>query len=153
MPLIKSRLSPEQLRQGVQPDARPVAVGETDLRAILRNLTATATATAAEVLAPEQLAVGVSGGISVLIHGIRLILEARRTFVCVRLDMSNGYNACSRSVLLRRLSEQGPGFDRSAFNPRLPPCRDGVCVGWGAGATGQREVEGRGGAFWYEVPH
>ena len=105
MPLVKSRLSPEQLRQGVQPDARPVAVGETDLRAILRNLTDTATAAAAEVLAPEQLAVGVSGGISVLIHGIRLILEARRTFVCVRLDMSNGYNACSRSVLLRRLSE------------------------------------------------
>jgi len=105
MPLIKSRLSPEQLRQGEQPDARPVAVGETDLRAILRNLTDSATAAAAEVLAPEQLAVGVSGGISVLIHGIRLILEVRRTFVCVRLDMSNGYNACSRSVLLRRLSE------------------------------------------------
>ena len=105
MPLVKSRLSPEQLRQGVQPDARPVAVGETDLRAILRNLTDTATAAAAEVLAPEQLAVGVSGGISVLIHGIRLILEVKHTFVCVRLDMSNGYNACSRSVLLRRLSE------------------------------------------------
>ena len=34
----------------------------------------------------RQLAVGVSGGISVLIHGIRLILEARRTFVCVRLS-------------------------------------------------------------------
>ena len=67
----------------------------------------TAAAAAAEVLAPEQLAVGVSGGISVLIHGIRLILEAWRTFVCVRLDMSNGYNACSRSVLLRRLSVQG----------------------------------------------
>ena len=51
MPLIKSRLSPEQLRQGAQPDARPVAVGETDLRAILRNLTDSATAAAAEVLA------------------------------------------------------------------------------------------------------
>ena len=48
----------------MQPDARPVAVGETDLRAILRNLTDSATAAAAEVLVPEQLAVGVSGGIS-----------------------------------------------------------------------------------------
>jgi hypothetical protein len=46
----------------------------------LRNLTDTATAAAAEVLAPEQLAVGVSGGISVLIHGIRLILEALISF-------------------------------------------------------------------------
>ena len=88
MPLIKSRLSPEQLRQGAQPDARPVAVGETDLRAILRNLTDSATAAAAEVLAPEQLAVGVSGGISVLIHGIRLILEVQRTFVCVRVALT-----------------------------------------------------------------
>jgi hypothetical protein len=41
----------------VQPDARPVAAEETDLRAILRNLTDTAPAAAAEVLAPEQLAV------------------------------------------------------------------------------------------------
>ena len=50
-------LSPKQLRQGVQPDARPVAVEETDLLAILRNLTDTVPAAAAEVLAPEQLAV------------------------------------------------------------------------------------------------
>ena len=78
MPLVKSRLSPEQLRQGAEPDARPIAIGETDLRAILRNITDAAASSAAEVLAPEQLAVGVSGGISVLIHGIRLVLEAVR---------------------------------------------------------------------------
>ena len=105
MPLVKSRLSPEQLRQGAEPDARPIAIGETDLRAILRNITDAAASSAAEVLAPEQLAVGVSGGISVFIHGIRLVLELHNTFVVVRLDMSNGFNACSRSVLLRRLSE------------------------------------------------
>jgi hypothetical protein len=38
----------------------------------------------------------------------------------------------------------------------------GARMGWGEGmvcgggvepAPGQREVEGRGGAFWYEVPH
>ena len=27
------------------------------------------------------------------------------------------------------------------------------CVWGGEPAPGQREVEGRGGAFWYEVPH
>ena len=104
MPLVKARLSQEQLRQGVEPDARPVAVGETDLRALCKNLTDNCSGAAARVLAPDQLAVGVSGGISVLIHGIRLVLEQHPTFVVVRLDMSNGYNAASRAVLLRRLA-------------------------------------------------
>ena len=117
----------------------------------MRNLTDTATAAAAEVLAPEQLAVGVSGGISVLIHGIRLILEVRQTFVCVRLDMSNGYNACSRSVLLRRLSEhaglehmvpplhalgaEAPDLLIGARRQRLfPDAARGDCLGGGRGA-------------------
>ena len=36
---------------------------------------------------------------------MRRVDEVHGTFVCARLDMSNGYNAGSRSVLLRRLSE------------------------------------------------
>ena len=34
-----------------------------------------------------------------------MLLEVRGDFVVVRLDMSNGFNAVSRSVLLRRLGE------------------------------------------------
>ena len=36
---------------------------------------------------------------------LRLLLEQHGEFVVVRLGMRNGYNAASRSVLLRRLSE------------------------------------------------
>ena len=36
---------------------------------------------------------------------MRLLLEYRRGFVVVRMDMRNGYNALSRSVMLRRLAE------------------------------------------------
>ena len=40
-----------------------------------------------------------------MIHGVRLLLEYRGDFVVIRMDMSNGYNALSRSVMLRRLAE------------------------------------------------
>ena len=46
-----------------------------------------------------------SGGVSTLIFGVRMLLEVRGDFVVVKLDMSNGFNAVSRSVLLRRLGE------------------------------------------------
>ena len=62
-------------------------------------------ASAADHLGPQQLAVGVSGGISILVFGVRMLLELRDGFVVVKLDMSNGFNAVSRSVLLRRMSE------------------------------------------------
>eukprot|EP00966_Prymnesium_polylepis_P136815 3161268-Prymnesium_polylepis.1 len=44
-----------------------------------------------DVLAPQQMAVGVAGGISVLIHGIRVMLEEHPEFVVVRLDLRNAY--------------------------------------------------------------
>ena len=57
----------------------------------------------AEILAPQQLAVGVRGGASILVHGMRLLLELHTDFVLVKLDLRNGYNAISRAALLRRL--------------------------------------------------
>ena len=82
-----------------------MAVGERDLCAIGRHLTEAGKDAAADALVPQQVAVGVSGGISILIHGVRLLLEFRGDFVVIRMDMSNGYNAVSRSVMLRRLAE------------------------------------------------
>ena len=104
-PLVKAQLSPDQRAAGADPDCRPVAVGECTLRSIARQLTDEASPVAAEELRPQQVAVGVSGGLSIMIHGVRLLLEQHGDFVVVRLDMRNGYNAASRSVLLRRLSE------------------------------------------------
>ena len=105
-PLVKAQLSPDQRAAGEDPDCRPVAVGESTLRAIARQLTEECAVPASEELRPQQVAVGVSGGLSVMIHGVRLLLEQRGDFVVVRLDMRNAYNAASRAVLLRRLAEQ-----------------------------------------------
>ena len=39
------------------------------------------------MLAPQQVAVGVQGGISILIHGARVLLEHRGDFVIVKIDL------------------------------------------------------------------
>ena len=60
-------------------------------------------------LAPQQVAVGVSGGLSIMVHGLRLLLEQRGDFVIVRIDFRNAYNEVDR----RR------AFDRIARDPAL----------------------------------
>merc|ERR1712086_900169 len=68
----------------------------------LTSVTASVTLAMADVLAPQQVAVGVSGGISIMINGIRILLEQRGDFVLVKIDLKNAYNEIDRSALLRR---------------------------------------------------
>ena len=83
---------------------RPIALGEVDLRALGRYVTTSATAAPAEVLAPQQVCVGVPGGMHAFIHGMRLLLEQRGDFVVVKIDLRNAFNSISRSAMLRRLA-------------------------------------------------
>jgi hypothetical protein len=58
--------------------------------------------------------------------------------------------------LSRRGTTQGCPLGPFTFAAALHPVLRQVhawCVWGGEPAPGQREVEGRGGAFWYEVPH
>ena len=77
MPLVKKAVTQADVEAMRQPDVRPVAVGEVTLRSILTSVTASVTPAMADVLAPQQVAVGVSGGISIMINGIRILLEQR----------------------------------------------------------------------------
>ena len=97
---------------GGDPDVRPVAIGEVDVcaftRAAYRDVTHSVLA---DYLAPQQVAVGISGGLSILVHGVRALLRMRRDFVVVRLDLRNAYNEIDRAVLLQRMAaipELGP---------------------------------------------
>jgi hypothetical protein len=105
LPIVKKALTRAEVAAGVEPDVRPVAVGEVQMRAILGHVTDGVTSAMADILAPQQVAVGVAGGISILIHGLRVLVEHRGDFVVVRLDLKNAYNAASRSAMLRRFSE------------------------------------------------
>ena len=49
-----------------------------------------------------------------------------------------------------RLDSRAVGL---VWHPLVTPPPPEPSEGWGAGARAAREVEGRGGALWYEVPH
>ena len=103
-PARKKQQTEEEIEQGQQPDARPIAAGETDLRAIGRHITETFKDAAADTLTPQQVGVGVEGGISILIHGTRMLLEHMDQFVVIKLDMRNGYNEQCRAAALFRMA-------------------------------------------------
>ena len=104
-PLVKP--VPEGQVPPAQPDARPIAIGEQDLRAILGQLVQDAT---------YPRGVGSFGtgpgvvwsagcGVSIVIFGMRLLLEQHPDWVIVRIDLRNAFNEVSRAVMLRRFSE------------------------------------------------
>ena len=103
VPLVKAAAR----EPGGDPDARPVAVGEAGLCAITRTVYAEAAAVLAGYLAPQQVAVGVPGGLDILVHGVRAYLRAQPEHVVVRLDLRNAYNEIDRCVALRRLARGG----------------------------------------------
>jgi hypothetical protein len=107
VPLVKSGVN--LVPDGADPDVRPVAVGETDLRASTSSMVADTAAEFASVLTPQQVAVGVQGGSSILVHGIRVTMEHHRDFVDVNIDLRYAYNAMRRRTALRRLRMASSG--------------------------------------------
>jgi len=104
VPLVKQPLTSDERRRCVVPDARPVIPQEVDFRAIGTTVADASAEALSFHLAPQQLGVAVSGGIEVMVHGFRILLELHRDFVVIKIDLRNGYNAISRVAILRRLS-------------------------------------------------
>ena len=101
--LIPIRRQPKPGRTAAQTPPRPIAIGETDRRAIERAAMDTLRPYFLDYLAPQQLAVGVDGGASILIHGARLSVATRRGRVLVSLDMTDAYQTIDRDIVLTRL--------------------------------------------------
>jgi hypothetical protein len=87
------------------PDARPLGVGECLRRAINTALLADLKPACADYFWPQQVAVGVPGGISLLVFGVRALLEQNPGWVAVRIDIRNAYNEIKRTAALRRLND------------------------------------------------
>jgi hypothetical protein len=118
---------------------RPVAIGECDKRAIGRTLNSLVQAPLVAALVPQQVAVGVKGGISILIFGIRLLAEQRGDFVIVKIDLKNAFNAVDRASLLRRVHEtEGLGPLMPLLHALLAPATD-LLVGDGRRLCGDNE--------------
>ena len=75
-------------------------------------------ADAGDYLAPEQLAVGVQNGASIMIHGIRLTMEKREDFVLIKLDIKNGYNAAFRAAMLETYCKNSTLRPSRSFSSR-----------------------------------
>jgi Reverse transcriptase (RNA-dependent DNA polymerase) len=98
--------------------ARPIAIGNTTRRAILKALIQKVTPVAAENLAPHQLAVGVKSGCDVVAHEVRTVLEKYgqddgRAFL--RIDAENAFNKVSRAAMLDGVLTHAPGTARKVY--------------------------------------
>ena len=89
---------------GGVPDCRPIAVGEVWRRAIHKAVAVSVRESAEGVFFPQQVAVGVAGGMSKMVFGMRLLLEAHPEWALVKVDLKNAFNEVDRVKVLRALS-------------------------------------------------
>ena len=54
---------------------------------------------------PQQLRMSVAGGAK-LVHSVRMKLEQRKDFICVKLDLTNAFNDMSRARMVEALEEE-----------------------------------------------
>ena len=91
---------------------RPIAVGE-----VLRRLVSRIGCAAVHHRLPDlflpygQVGVGVRDGLEAAIHALRISLSSncnQEDFCCLKLDMYNAFNECSRGSFLRRTRQDLP---------------------------------------------
>ena len=85
------------------PDVRPIGVGECLKRAIHGSLATANKDALRDHLWPQQVAVGIADGISKLVFGMRLLVEAHPDWVVVKIDLKNAFNEIKRATVLERL--------------------------------------------------
>ena len=99
-PIKKQQLGPNSV-----PDVRPLGVGECLRRAINSAVLSEMKPAFAEHLWPQQIAIGIPSGISLLVFGVRALLDLHPDWVAVRIDLSNAFNQIKRAAVLRRLED------------------------------------------------
>ena len=91
---------------------RPIAVGETLRRLASRLCCAAARPRLRDILLPYgQVGVGVKGGLEAAVHTTRSFISsysAEENFCCLKVDMTNAFNECSRQSFLHRLHKELP---------------------------------------------
>jgi hypothetical protein len=83
---------------------RPIAVGELFYRLAAVIAVSRESKSAAELLAPHQLGVGVPSGAERIVHSMQYELTDRTAKrAALKIDVSNAFNSCDRALLLRKL--------------------------------------------------
>ena len=91
---------------------RPIAVGEVLRRLVSRLACTSARSRLPEIFLPYgQVGVGIRGGLEAAVHTLRSFVAthgADQNLCCLKLDMRNAFNECSRSSLLHRTRKELP---------------------------------------------
>ena len=90
---------------GEAPDVRPIGIGECLRRCIHSALVSQYKPLLRDHLWPQQVALGVEGGLSILVFGLRLALEVHPDWVVVKMDMRNAFNEIKRRCVVDRLNQ------------------------------------------------
>jgi hypothetical protein len=61
-----------------------------------------------EICTDNQLGGPISGGLEILIHTVRAILELKENWLCVKTDIENAYNSISREQIFNELQSKLP---------------------------------------------
>ena len=91
-------LCKEEVKEGKEPKARPIAVGMVDRRFWAKMLMAQTSAAFAKYLGPEQIAVGVSASAECIAFSMRTVLEDRLDFGKWGMDSENAFNLFVRAL-------------------------------------------------------
>jgi len=94
--------------EGATPDCRPVGCPDPMRRAIESAMMNQASEDFAKEFYPQQVSVGVKGGIELMTHSARLTMEtdAGANFDFVKLDLSNAHNEFKRHQSLKAMAER-----------------------------------------------
>jgi len=95
-------------------DLRPIAIGETIRRLIAKCLLSLHAPRISEFFAPRnQMGLCTPGGLESIIHSVRARLDSdgdRHDLVCLKVDLSNAFNAISRDYFLAEVERHFPSI-------------------------------------------
>ena len=109
-----------------------------------------------EYLEPQQLALSEAGG-GKLVHSVRMLMEERRDYVVVKVDMRNAFNEVSRASIIEAL-EREPSLQHlswfaAAVLAAPTPLEHGGVV-WGEAHEGEAQGDPKASPFfcvaWHE---
>ena len=112
---------------------RPVGIKPSLIRDLHKGVVRSNRGVLMEALEPQQLALSQAGGAK-LVHSVRMLLEHRRDFCAVKLDIRNAHNEVSRSSIIEAL-DRDPSLRHLAYHVATTSLESGGVI-WGETGEG-----------------
>ena len=84
---------------------RPVGIKPSFIRDLHKGVVKANKGVLTDFLEPQQMALSQAGGAK-LVHSVRMLLESKREFYAVKLDIKNAHNEVSRSSIITALDNE-----------------------------------------------